>query len=792
MTAEPVKTLDDLPKIPKDRYSLIGVLGQGGMGIVVKARHAQLNKLVAIKVLNTVMMNDTSVKRFEIEAKAGSQLSHPNLIAVFDYGLTEDGKPYLVMEYVEGASLQDILISQGAPNKETFITIFEQIAKALQYIHKHNIVHRDIKSSNIMILKIEDDLYAKLLDFGIAKVLTDSALTQQHLTETGAVFGSPIYMSPEQCMGKQTDFRSDIYSLGCVMYECLSLRAPLFGENALQTIFMHINAEPPVLPQITDQDASMRNIARIIHKCLEKKPENRFQSTSELLKELASAKAAGDADQTNASRLAPHGESVINRWKKTAGDSSGVHPQPSAGLHSSFPPQSTPSAPASAPSAPPSFTQSVPPDPQAQAPRNTFEPGSLSHIGTAGLGHVGPSSDSESHRLIEGVHADSDAKKQTSSNLRKEMAREMADEPEEKPTSRKPLPLWSKVACVVIFLVLIGGGTPFAIDYCQTWTAAQTLSKAGESLKLQHWSDAEAHYADALRYAQSKNDNDTIGKINVGQGTVELHQNEISKARGHFTSALMLLDKVTKPSRDAYMNALIGLSETHRLSGNIKESEKQLNLAKEFAKMWGADSLIAGDIFLASTHSPALKSAGVDKLLNAYDSAIAKYDELKDPPAEKLARAWVESAELCMSNNLTKDAARRALRGLQISSQIRTEVIKEDLRRRAEPLSKVDVPTVGGAVQQAVPPVFRPTDVVIPSVPLPAMSEGLPPNMVNSADKRTSEELRAETANYKQKTQDLKDAEAAALEYKRLSDQRFKQNTELLRRLGEPSYPASE
>lgn len=213
-----------LPRIKQDRYKILSKLGHGGMGIVLKASHAQLDKLVAIKVLNANLLTDEgSIKRFEIEAKAGSKLSHPNLISVFDYGLTEDGQPYLVMEYVEGKSLDDLL-DLGVLDTSQFIKIFIQITKALQYVHNHNIIHRDLKPSNIMIQEIDGDVYAKLLDFGVAKVLADSGMTMHNLTETGTAFGSPLYMSPEQCMGKDIDVRADIYSMGCVMYQCVAGR----------------------------------------------------------------------------------------------------------------------------------------------------------------------------------------------------------------------------------------------------------------------------------------------------------------------------------------------------------------------------------------------------------------------------------------------------------------------------------------------------------------------------------------------------------------------------------------
>ena len=186
----------DISKI--GRYEVVVELGRGGMGMVVKARNPDLNKLVAIKVLNSAgLIDGTSIERFKIEAKAGSQFSHPNVVSIFDFGVTADGSPYMVMEYIAGESLQDKLTAETKVQLDVVLKIFEQVAKGLQSIHKQNIVHRDIKASNIMLQDIEGDLYAKLVDFGIAKVLTDGPLDPQKLTKTGSVFGSPPYMSPE-------------------------------------------------------------------------------------------------------------------------------------------------------------------------------------------------------------------------------------------------------------------------------------------------------------------------------------------------------------------------------------------------------------------------------------------------------------------------------------------------------------------------------------------------------------------------------------------------------------------
>ncbi len=267
-----------------DKYEVIEVLGQGGMGAVLKARHKQLSKIVAIKVLNpTLLADESSRARFELEAQAGSNLNHPNLIVVFDYGYTAESDPYLVMEYVDGWSLDAMLETYGRPRPSDIVPVLVQVCKALRYLHENNIIHRDLKPANIMIQDISGERYAKLVDLGIAKVLSKDGQATQHLTATGSIFGSPLYMSPEQCRGEKVDARSDIYSLGCVMYECLAGRVPLVGENHLQTLHKHLMDTPEPIPCNTQAE---HELSQVVFKCLEKSKEHRFQSVGDLLESL--------------------------------------------------------------------------------------------------------------------------------------------------------------------------------------------------------------------------------------------------------------------------------------------------------------------------------------------------------------------------------------------------------------------------------------------------------------------------------------------------------------------------
>jgi serine/threonine protein kinase len=310
------------------RYQIVQHIGQGGMGTVLKARHLTLNKIVAIKVLNPGRnLDELSIKRFEVEAQASSKLSHPNLVPVFDYGFTANNEPYLVMEFIEGEVLDVILRRERKLPLPDFIEFFTQMCKALNYLHKNGIIHRDIKTSNIIVQTIEHERYVKLLDLGIAKVLTDDGSGQQHLTATGTVFGSPLYMSPEQCMGQDVDVRSDIYSLGCVMYECLAGKPPFSEENLLATMYKHMHQVPGKLTDIADDRGQA--IAEIVARCLEKDRDLRFQTANDL--QAALTALSGGSNASTAARTAPNAMGVQTEAARAPARATDSPPLPGPG-----------------------------------------------------------------------------------------------------------------------------------------------------------------------------------------------------------------------------------------------------------------------------------------------------------------------------------------------------------------------------------------------------------------------------------------------------------------------------
>jgi serine/threonine-protein kinase len=268
-----------------DRYEIDGVLGRGGMGIVYKGKHVLMNRPVAIKMLHPQHAEDEStVARFQSEAQTLSQLSHPNLVSVFDFGITANNEPYMIMDFHSGSNLESYLVANGILSTETGISIFTQVLSGLSVVHKAGIVHRDIKPGNIIVSR-ERMPKVKIVDFGIAKN-PSTEKERLKITNTGEVMGTPRYMSPEQCTGKELDARSDIYALGCVMYECFTGKPTFDGDSFYDMVRLHLNETPSRLPFFQPGVNHPKELVDIIFKALNKNPDDRYQSAEDMLDAL--------------------------------------------------------------------------------------------------------------------------------------------------------------------------------------------------------------------------------------------------------------------------------------------------------------------------------------------------------------------------------------------------------------------------------------------------------------------------------------------------------------------------
>lgn len=296
----------------KDRYFVLSIIGKGGMSLVYKAKDLSTGKVVAVKALRTQGLGDeTIVKRFKQEAEVLHRLNHPRIVSVYDYGTSRIGQPYFIMDYLVGVSLSQVLRKQGPLNLGRFQDIFVQIAAAVSHAHKHKAIHRDLKPGNIMLVEMGDTVdYVKIVDFGIAKLAEDAS----KLTRLGEVWGSPIYMSPEQGMGTKIDTRTDIYSLGIVMYEALTGDVPFLGKNYVETMTKQMSEAPAPFSEVAGHLNIPASLEMIVFKALQKSPDDRYQTMADLKADLE--KALSPDQVADSPAALPSKELELDRSKK--------------------------------------------------------------------------------------------------------------------------------------------------------------------------------------------------------------------------------------------------------------------------------------------------------------------------------------------------------------------------------------------------------------------------------------------------------------------------------------------
>jgi len=302
------------PQHLSDRYELGDILGFGGMSEVHLARDVRLHRDVAVKVLRADLARDPSFYlRFRREAQNAAALNHPSIVAVYDTGeaATPAGPlPYIVMEYVEGVTLRDIVHTDGPLPPRRAIEIIADACQALNFSHQNGIIHRDVKPANIMISSTNA---VKVMDFGIARAIADSG---NSVTQTAAVIGTAQYLSPEQARGDPVDARSDVYSLGCVLYEMLTGEPPFTGDSPVSVAYQHVREDP--IPPSQRHPGISADLDAVVLKALAKNPENRYQTAAEMRADLVrvhngetpeAPKVFTDAERS--SLLAPSGSNTV-------------------------------------------------------------------------------------------------------------------------------------------------------------------------------------------------------------------------------------------------------------------------------------------------------------------------------------------------------------------------------------------------------------------------------------------------------------------------------------------------
>jgi beta-lactam-binding protein with PASTA domain/predicted Ser/Thr protein kinase len=292
------------PQVLGERYEIGGVLGRGGMAEVHRGRDLRLGREVAVKVLRSDLARDPSFQvRFRREAQASASLNHPAIVAVYDTGedrTTTGATPYIVMEYIEGETLRDVLRREGRLEPDRAMSLTADICAALDFSHRNGIVHRDVKPGNVM---ITPQGTVKVMDFGIARAVSDSAAT---MTSTAAVIGTAQYLSPEQARGEGVDARSDVYSAGCLLYELVTGAPPFTGDSPVAVAYQHVREDPRTPSSINP--GVPPELDAILLKAMSKNPANRYQSAAEMRSDLLRAVAGqrveatpvmGDAERTS-------------------------------------------------------------------------------------------------------------------------------------------------------------------------------------------------------------------------------------------------------------------------------------------------------------------------------------------------------------------------------------------------------------------------------------------------------------------------------------------------------------
>lgn len=293
-------------------YRILSLIGMGGMGVVYLVEQTSLHKQFALKVLSRDLVNEQNWLRFKAEAKTMASLNHPSFVGVYDLGIHAGSIPFYSMDYLVGRSLEEILVDEGPLKLDAALNIFIEVLNGLAYAHRNGIVHRDIKPANIMLCTTNGATQVKILDFGISKLVSSDASNMQSMTMAGDVFGSPYYMSPEQCAGEPVDARSDIYSIGCTLFEVLTAYVPFEGSTSLETMIMHQEDRAPQLDDVLTDKSFPKSLEAIVATCLAKLPRDLYQSAKEIVLDLERIRDGKEIEPSSPAYRQLH-KAVINK-----------------------------------------------------------------------------------------------------------------------------------------------------------------------------------------------------------------------------------------------------------------------------------------------------------------------------------------------------------------------------------------------------------------------------------------------------------------------------------------------
>ncbi len=320
-------------------YVITRKLGEGGMGAVYLARQEAIDQDIAIKVLHGRAAESREIiERFNREARVISMLTHPNIIRVFIFGRTPDNLMYMAMEYVKGREMREEM-RKGLIDELVAIKVMKQTCSALQEAHDLDIVHRDLKPDNILLTEFRGEShFVKVLDFGIAKI-TNQEGQEKQLTQAGIVYGTPEYLSPEQAQAKELDHRTDIYSLGVMLYELMTGRVPYQSSSAVEVLTMHVFNDPKPPSEVAPQRVAP-TMENIILKAMAKHPENRFQNAMEMFRalEMREREILSERGMQTGANYVPGSEltGIFHAVEPDGGDAGAAQPQPPPNPHQGF------------------------------------------------------------------------------------------------------------------------------------------------------------------------------------------------------------------------------------------------------------------------------------------------------------------------------------------------------------------------------------------------------------------------------------------------------------------------